>query len=80
MESYDITKQAHINCVICGPHCTGFETMSLLFVENMDGAITTSFLVGSQCQGYYRINQVFTNLVHVLHIIKNIASCYCKIY
>ncbi|MEA9389690.1 PaaI family thioesterase [Acerihabitans sp. TG2] len=57
MDSDNTSKQKNLDCMVCGEHYHGFETLSLSFIDKMDGTVTTSFLVASQYQGYQGIMQ-----------------------
>ncbi|ELR66631.1 hypothetical protein C942_04329 [Photobacterium marinum] len=52
MEQYQITKQAHDNCIACGRVDNNPDSLGLTFMPQQDGSVSASFDVSARYQGY----------------------------
>ncbi|MGR5144985.1 PaaI family thioesterase [Photobacterium alginatilyticum] len=52
MTSYQVTKQAHNHCMVCGPVKNNLDTLQLVFSQDSEGKVTAPFQVTARHQGY----------------------------
>ncbi|WP_299017714.1 PaaI family thioesterase [uncultured Photobacterium sp.] len=52
MDQYQVTKQAHDNCIACGRVDHNPDSLGLAFTLGPDGTVTAPFKVSTRYQGY----------------------------